>query len=116
MTTKQQQAENLELGLSILGSVADEIKSGRALVVITTEQGRGVTDYLRVSAYSTRENGEVTAWHLTYAVAKVLGYTLKDRGGYWHLAIGGGGYSKADEIARGLANFYGIERVRYDRG
>lgn len=116
--TKQTQTEkmvDLSRARDILNGYAEDIKTAKGLVLISTDYGKGVTDYLRVTVAGVDSSGKVQTAHLTWAISKALGYTLKDRNGYWFLAIGGGGYSKADEIARDLARFYGIDRVRYEQ-
>ena len=113
--TKAEKLADLARGVDILNVHAEEIRSGNALVLISTEYGKGVTDYLRASVVYTDKDGTTQRSHLTWAIAKALGYSLRDRNGYWFISISGGGYSKADEIARSLANFYGIDRVRYEQ-
>lgn len=112
-TTKQEKKEDQERALWILESVREEITSGNGLVSITTDYGKSITDYLRVSVFYTK-GGEVIQSHLTWAVAKQFGYSLRDRNGRWYLAISGGGYSKSYEIALSLARYYGIEKIRYE--
>lgn len=113
MTTKTEKRHDYEMALDILNNHASDVREGGALLLISQEIGKGVTDYYRVSlAY--RRNHEINQAHLTWAIAKALGFSLRDRNGYWHLAISGGGFSKPDEIARSLASFYGLERVRYE--
>jgi hypothetical protein len=98
-----------------LESVREQVTSGNALLLINAELGKGETDYFRALLTYTNKDGKTDYAHLTWAISKIFGYTLRDRNGFWCLAIGGGGYSKADEIARSLAQYYGIERVRYER-
>ena len=113
MSTKTEKLEDQERSLWILESVREEITSGNGLVSITTDYGKGITDYLRVSVFYYKE-GEVRQSHLTWAIAKQFGYSLRDRNGRWYLAISGGGYSKSYEIALSLARFYGVEKIRYE--
>jgi hypothetical protein len=113
MSTKTEKLEDQERSLWILESVREEITSGNGLVSITTDYGKGITDYLRVSVFYTKD-GEVIQSHLTWAIAKQFGYSLRDRNGRWYLAISGGGYSKSYEIALSLARFYGVEKIRYE--
>lgn len=101
--------------LDILESFADKIQSDKALLLITQELGKGQTDYLRVMiTYQTPDYPHPLVLHLTWAMAKHFGYSLRDRNGRWYLAIGGGGFSKPDELARTLANYYQVERIRYE--
>jgi hypothetical protein len=113
MSTKTEQLQDQARALDILESVREEITSGSGLVSITTDYGKGITDYWRVSVFYSKD-GEVRQSHLTWAVAKQYGYSLRDRSGRWYLAISGGGYSKSYEIALSLARYYGIEKVRYE--
>ena len=100
--------------LAILETYREDITSGKALVSIATEYGKGTTDYLRVIVFYPNKQGEVVQSHLTWAIAKGLDWGLRDRAGKWYLALNGGGYSKSYEIARHLASFYGIEKIRYE--
>lgn len=113
MTTKTEKLQDQERALWILESVREQITSGSGLVSITTDYGKGITDYLRVSVFYSKD-GEVRQSHLTWAIAKQYEYSLRDRNGRWYLAISGGGYSKSYEIALSLARYYGIEKVRYE--
>ena len=115
MTTATYKREDLATALDTLERYREEITNENALLIITAEMGKGETDYFRALLTYTNKDGRTDYAHLTWAIAKLFGYSLRDRGGYWYLAIGGGGYSKTDEIARSLANYYGIERVRYER-
>jgi hypothetical protein len=113
--TAAEKRADKETALHTLESVRREITSGNALLLINAELGKGTTDYFRALLTYTNKDGKTDYAHLTWAISKVFGYTLKDRNGFWCLAIGGGGYSKADQIARSLAQYYGIDRVRYER-
>lgn len=113
--TTAEKREDEQRAREILETVREEITSGNALLLISAELGKGETDYLRALLTYTNKDGRTDYAHLTWAVAKLFEYSLRDRAGYWYIAMGGGGYSKPDEIARALANFYGIERVRYER-
>jgi hypothetical protein len=115
MTTATYKREDAATALDTLERYREEITNENALLIITAEMGKGETDYFRALLTYTNKDGRTDYAHLTWAIAKLLGYSLRDRGGYWYLAIGGGGYSKTDEIARSLADYYGIERVRYER-
>jgi hypothetical protein len=121
MATTKEKKEDQVRAVWILESVREEITSGSGLVSITTDYGKGITDYLRVSVFYSRESeafgsegSEVRQSHLTWAIAKQFGYSLRDRSGRWYLAISGGGYSKSYEIALSLARYYGIEKIRYE--
>jgi len=113
--TTAEKREDEQRARDILETVREEITSGNALLLISAELGKGETDYLRALLTYTNKDGRTDYAHLTWAVAKLFGYSLRDRAGYWFIAMGGGGYSKPDEIARALANYYGIDRVRYER-
>lgn len=114
MTVKEKR-EDQKIALDILERVREETTSGNALLLISAELGKGETDYLRALLTYTNKDGRTDSAHLTWALAKVFGYSLRERAGYWFIAMGGGGYSKPDQIARDLANYYGVERVRYER-
>jgi hypothetical protein len=115
MTTTAEKKEDQQRARDILEQVREEITSGNALLLISAELGKGETDYLRALLAYTMADGRTSSWNLTWAIAKFFSYSLRERAGYWFIAMGGGGYSKADEIARALASYYGIERVRYER-
>lgn len=112
MATKLEKQQDQKLAKDILDQHANKLENG--LVLISQELGKGMTDYLRVQIVYPDNNGKIITSHLTWAMAKLFGYSLRDRSGYWALAISGGGYSKADELARSLAFFYGVDRVRYE--
>lgn len=113
--TKQQKLDDFKHAREILESHRAEIVSGNALVLFSAEFGKGLTDYFRVTVAFTRNDGQVTQSHLTWAIAKALGYGLRDRNGYWFIPVSGYGFSKSDQIARDLAAFYGLSSVRYER-
>lgn len=113
MTTKSEQKEDVQRALDTLRNHENDITQGGALLLISPEIGKGATDYFRVSLAYQRDN-RINQAHLTWAIARALGFSLRDRNGYWFIAIYGGGFSKSDEIARALAGFYEIERVRYE--
>jgi hypothetical protein len=113
MTTKTEKAQDLEMALDILRNHATDITQGGALVLISQELGKGTTDYYRVTLAYRREH-QINQAHLTWAIGKALGFSLRDRNARWYLAINGGNFSKPDEIARALASFYNVERVRYE--
>lgn len=112
--TKQEKAQDLERAKWIFDAYGEHIKTGKALLLVHQENGKGMTDYLRATLVYTDELGNAGTAHLTWAIAKLLGYSLRDRNGRWYLSVSGYGYSKADELARTLAHYYGIERVRYE--
>lgn len=112
MATKTERVEDLERALWIMNNLAQHFRDGGLLLVSAT-YGSGLTDYFRVSA-ATTHNGAQTLSHLTWAMAQVFGYSLRDRNGYWALAISGYGYSKPDSIAQALATYYGIKHIRYE--
>lgn len=89
--------------------------SGGELLLITQTLGSGLTDYYRVFAtYQELAPSETRVSNITWPVAVALGYPLRDRGGYWHIAISGGNFSKPYEIASRLASFYGIDQLNYE--
>lgn len=113
MATATEKKQDLALALDTLERYRQEVTSENALFLISTEYGKGETDFLQVQiVYS--QNGKTEISHLTWHTAKAFGYRLKDRSGRWFLALGGGGYSKSYEVADSLARFYGVERVRYE--
>lgn len=114
MATTAEKLKDKALALDTLERYREEITSGRALLLISQELGKGMTDYLRISLSYQDDQGKAQLAHFTWAIAKQFGYTVRDRSGYWYLAISGYGYSKPDEIARDLASFYKIDRVRYE--
>ncbi len=113
LTKAQQKQQDTEHALYILEGVRATLTAPDGLLIISADYGKGMTDYFRV-AVQTKTTGTGYLSHLTWAIAKQFGYTLKDKDGRWHLAISGYGFSKSDEIARTLANFYGVERIRYE--
>lgn len=114
MATKLEKQQDQQRAREILDLCAPHIQDGSALLLISQENGKGMTDYLRAKLAYTDSEGSTQTLHLTWAIAKALGYSLRDRSGYWYLAISGYGYSKADEIARSLAFLFGVSRVRYE--
>jgi len=113
--TKAEKQQDLEHALGILESVREDLTAPSGLLLISAEWGKSATDYFRVSTPTiNRWSGHAYLSHLTWAIAKVVGYRLRDKNGYWSLAIYGGGYSKPDQIARDLATFYGVERIAYE--
>jgi hypothetical protein len=113
--TKAEKQQDLEHALGILESVREDLTAPSGLLLISAEWGKSATDYFRVSTPSLdKYSGRTYLSHLTWAIAKVVGYRLRDKNGYWSLAIYGGGYSKSDEIARNLAIYYGVERIAYE--
>ncbi len=114
LTKAQQRKQDQEHALYILESVRTTLTAPDGLLIISADYGKGMTDYFRV-AVQTKTSGVGYLSHLTWALGKIVnGYTLKDKSGKWFLAISGGNFSKPDDIARTLANFYGVERIRYE--
>jgi len=111
--TKAEKQQDLDHALDILESVREDLTAPSGLLLISAEWGKSVTDYFRVSTQCVH-SGYAHLSHLTWAIAKVCGYRLRDKNGYWSLAIHGGGFSKPDEIARSLAHHYGVERIAYE--
>lgn len=112
--TKLEKKQDQQRAREILDYYAPQIQDGSALLVISQEFGKGLTDYLRVALAYNDEKGNIQTAHLTWAIAKIFEYSLRDRNGRHYLAISGYGYSKSDEIARSLAMIYGVSRVRYE--
>ena len=115
-TTAAERAADIERGKWILEELRGHFTSG-GLLLVSANNGTGSTDYFRLIAVqtdSTMASGQ-SVWHLTWAMSKVFGYAARDRHGWWTLAIGGGGYSKSDQLANDLAGYYGLDRVRYER-
>lgn len=115
MATKLETELDIQRSKEILDYYAPQIQDGSALLLISQDVGKGLTDYLRVQLAYTDTDGKTQTAHFTWAVSKLFGYSLRDRNGYYYLAISGYGYSKADEIARSIARFYGVDRVRYEQ-
>lgn len=115
MKTAQEKREDFAIATDTLERYREEITSGSALVMFSFEAGKGLTDYLRVSLLFNNKENKILLANLTWAIGCALGYSLRDRSGYWFLAIRGYGFSKTDEVARALANYYGIDRIRYER-
>lgn len=114
MATATEKRQDREDALAVLEKYRQEVESGNALFLIHAEYGKGETDFFRVQIIYT-DNGKNHLSHLTWHIGKAFGYSLRERTGTrWYLAIRGGNFSKSDEIARTLANFYGVERVRYE--
>lgn len=112
MATKEETREDLERAEWILNNLREHFSAG-GLLLVSVDYGSGLTDYLKVSAVIT-EHGRQIRRTLTWALAKVFGYSLRDRNGYWNLAVSGYGYSKPDQLARELANYYGLENILQD--
>lgn len=112
--TKAEKKADQQRAREILDYYAPQIQDETALLLISQEIGKGLTDYLRVQLAYSDGRGNIQTAHLTWAIAQIFGYSLRDRNGYSYLAISGYGYSKPDEIARSLAMIYGVARVRYE--
>lgn len=112
--TKAEKQQDQQLARETLDAYAKYIQDGSAMLMISQEVGKGLTDYLRVQLVYPDFDGKVQTAFFTWAVAQIFGHTLRSRNGYMYLAISGYGYSKADEIARSLAMIYGVARIRYE--
>lgn len=106
MATTAEKKKDLETALQGLEAYRDEIVSGNALFIISTEYGKGDTDFLKVQLAYQNSKSEIELAHLTWHCAKAFGYRLKDRNGRWYLALGGGNYSKSYDIALTLGQYY----------
>lgn len=113
MTTATEKKQDLEIAKDALERYRYDITNLGALLIISEEFGKGTTDYFRVTIAAETARG-IELGHLTWSIGKALGYSLRDRSGRWYLALNGYGYSKADEIARSLADYYRIDRIRYE--
>ena len=114
MATKLEKKQDQQRAREILDLYAEQIQDGTALLFISQEFGKGLTDYLRVALTYADNDGKTQVAHLTWALAQIFEYSLRDRNGRHYLAISGYGYSKSDEIARSLAFYYGVDRIRYE--
>jgi hypothetical protein len=113
-TTTKAQTEQAK-ALKILDNLRDTLSAKNAFLIISQQLGKGETDYFRIATPSTDNySGFGYLSDLTWFIGKAFGYRLTEKGGRWLLAVNGGGFSKPDELARTLANFYSIERVRYE--
>lgn len=112
--TKAEKKQDQQIASANLHRYAPDILNSSALLLITQRNGTGITDYLQVSLAYIDASGRIHTAYLTWSVAQVFGYVLRDRDGRQHIAMSGGGYSKADEIARSLGMLYGVDRVRYE--
>ena len=115
MKTAEEKREDFAIATNTLERYREEITSGSALIVFSFEQGKGLTDYVRVSLLFNNKENKILLAHLSWAIGIALGFSLRDRNGYWFLAIRGYGFSKTDEVARALASYYGIDGIRYER-
>jgi hypothetical protein len=113
MTKTEERQKSVKLANDILEQLRSYVKNDEVLFLVSMELGKGHTDYLRVMATYKGDYGPNIS-HLTWAVGKAFEYSLRDRKGRWFLALGGGGYSKPDEVARCLAYFYNVERLKYE--
>ena len=115
MTTATKAKTEQATALETLENLRDTLSAQNAFLIISQELGKGETDYFRIATPRTDNySGFGYLSELTWQIGKAFGYRLADRQGRWFLAINGGGFSKPDEIARTLADFYGIERIRYE--
>jgi hypothetical protein len=112
MATTAEKKQDQATALNTLEAYRPDVESGNALFIISTEYGKGTTDFLRVQIAYQGHNGTELS-HLTWHCAKAFGHRLKDRNGHWFIAMGGGGYSKSYDIALSLARFYGVDQIRY---
>lgn len=101
--------------LASLESLRGSVEKGEGVLLISADFGKGETDFFKLSFVSNDAHGRVYVSHITWALAKVAGYRLADRKGSWFIGIGGGNFSKFDEIADTLARFYGVASVRWER-
>lgn len=112
MTTATEKRQDFQMAIDILNNHKSDLLEDGALLLISQELGKGATDYYRVTLAYQR-NHQINLSHLTWAIGKALGFSLRDRNGYWYLAINGGGYSKPDSIQYALADFFGVDRYAF---
>jgi hypothetical protein len=113
MTKTEERQKSVKLANDTLEQLRSYVKNDEVLFLVSMELGKGHTDYLRVMATYKGENGPRMS-HLTWQVGKAFDYSLRDRKGRWYLALDGGNFDKPDEIARCLAYFYNVERLKYE--
>lgn len=111
MTTKSETLKDLEHARAILDGARDHLGSG-GLLLFSIDYGTGLTDYLRAVTILNWYGREGVS-NLTWAMSKVFGYSLRDRAGYYHLAVSGYGFSKQDQLARELADYYGLSDLNH---
>jgi hypothetical protein len=115
MTTATKARTEQASALETLENLRDTLSAKNAFLVISQQLGKGDTDYFRIATPRTDNySGFGYLSEITWHIGKAFGYRLTDKSGKWFLAVNGGGFSKPDEIARTLANFYGVERIRYE--
>ena len=108
MTTKELKGQ-VTWANDLLTDHRDRITAETSRLLFTVSSGSGVTHYYRVAVAYVNDAGAVEFDDLTWAIGRVLGYSLRDKGGRWAIAISGGGYSKPLNIAINLARFYGLD-------
>lgn len=114
-TTTAERKQNQQQALDTLETLRETLTAPSALLIISADWGKSSTDYFRVAVPSVdtySKQGYLS--HLTWAFAIHFGYRLREKNGRNYFAINGGNFSKPDEIARTLASFYGVERIRYE--
>lgn len=105
-TTK---TENITWAKTLLDGYRDHFRDG-GLLLFSIDYGTGLTDYLRAYAvHADKTTGDQCTGNLTWAIGTALGYSLRDRGGRWTLALSGGGYSKSLDVSIALARYYGLD-------
>jgi hypothetical protein len=113
-TTKNQKLADFNLACDSLEHFKEAFTQNGAMLLISADYGKGTTDYFRVTVAYTNPQGVIQTAHLTWAIAKAMGYSLRNRNGAHYLAINGGGFSKSFEIASSLATLYGVDSIRYE--
>lgn len=110
-TEKQEKLETAQKGLN---EYRQKLEKGKALFLVEQQLGKGFTDYHRCFVFYTY-NGLVERTEITWALATLAGYRLKDVNGRWTIAISGGNFDKVHELKTALENALGISRIRWGR-
>jgi len=99
------------LDTAVIG-IREHLSAG-GLLLVSAHYGKSITDYYRLAIVSS-DHMPQRIHHLTWAFSQVFGYRLREIAGRDYLAVSGGGFSKADELADTLARYYGLERIWHE--